>query len=336
MANLALTDYTDFADLLSRQYNDDLESIKSSMIESGMVKNTVVPRGSGETRRHKEHPHKNQYASYKAEGANSVAVNNQVGYYKDTYSKTFSSQITITLEMRELGKDQDIIRSMTDLTTLAPNRIDLDLALRISFMTATSYVDRDGQTVDVSLGDAFSLAYTAHTLTGSATTYRNRLAGNAQLSKGALENMENLGVTEIYNNLGEQVMMEYDVLWTTDNPNTVNTAREILQSTAEISAPNAGVVNVYKAKYRHVVIPRGYMNAAGVKQSSKARYWGLASTRDSSFYRDVYIQPFMTMPREGNNGEDINTLDWTFTTTYADANAIVEARWFLGSSGDGA
>jgi hypothetical protein len=336
MANLALTDFNDFADLISRQYTDDLESIKSSMEESGMVKTTVVPRGSGETRRHKEHPHKNQYASYKAEGAQSVAINNQVGYYKDTFSKTFSSQITITLEMRELGKDQDIIRSMTDLTSLAPNRIDLDLSLRLSFMTATSYTDRDGQTVDTSIGDGYALAYTAHTLTGSATTARNRLAGNPQLSRGAIENMEYLGVTEMFNNLGEQIMMEYDVLWTTDNPNTVNTAREILQSTAEISAPNAGVINVYKAKYRHVVLPRSYMNAAGVKQSSKAKYWGLASTRSSSFFRDVYIQPFLTMPREGSNGEDINTLDWTFTTTYADSNAIVDYRWFLASSGDAA
>lgn len=335
MSNLQLTSYNDFADLITRQYNDDLESIKPSLEATGIVKTTNVPRGSGDTRRHKEHPHKNQYASYKAEGAQSVAINNQVGYYKDTFSKTFSSQITISLEMRELGKDQDIIRSMTDLTQLAPNKIDLDLSLRFSFATATSYTDKDGQTVDVSLGDSLSLANTAHTLTGSSTTFRNRLAGNAQVSRGALENMETLGVTEIYNNLGEQVSMEYDVLWTTDDPNTVNTAREILQSTAEVSAPNAGVVNVYKGKYRHVILPRAYMNAAGVKQSTKKKYWGLCSTRNSTFYRDVYIQPFLTMPREGGNGEDINTLDWTFTTTYADANAIVEGRWFLFSSGDG-
>ena len=36
----------------------------------------------------------------------------------------------------------------------------------------------------------------------------------------------------------------------------MNTARKILQSTAEIAGPHEGVINVNRGKYRHVVLPR--------------------------------------------------------------------------------
>jgi hypothetical protein len=51
--------------------------------------------------------------------------------------------------------------------------------------------------------------------------------------------MEKLVVEETLNNLGEKMAMSYDTLFTTDDPNIINTAREILQSTADISSSNA-------------------------------------------------------------------------------------------------
>jgi hypothetical protein len=80
---------------------------------------------------------------------------------------------------------------------------------------------------------------TAHTLTGSALTYRNIVANNPAFSESALELAEDLFVTNSYNNLGEQVAIVPNVIYTTDNPTLCNSVKRLLQSTATISAPNA-------------------------------------------------------------------------------------------------
>jgi len=63
------------------------------------------------------------------------------------------------------------------------SREDLNLSMFISFGTATSYTDMDGQTVDVSTGDSLAPFYSAHTLTGSTTTFRTILANNPAFSE---------------------------------------------------------------------------------------------------------------------------------------------------------
>lgn len=334
MADLNLVSFEDFGDLVNRIFMKGLESIPSMMKNAGFVIVDNVPANSGDTRRHKERPHQDEYASDKAEGAQSIAATTQQGYTKDTFNQTVSKNITITLEMRTLGKNKEIIDKLTDLGGMLPNREDLDLSLRFGFATATSYTNNDGRTVDTSTGDALSLANTAHTLTGSATTFRNRVAGNPILSKWALEAVETLGVEQTFNNLGENIHLTYDVLWTTDDPNTVNTAREILQSTADIDSDNAGVINVNKGKYRHMALPRVNMTAAWAKDTTKNKFWGITSNRSSSFFHDVYVPAFLSKPTTWNNGEDILTLDWTYTVAMGYDSAIVEGRWFMFSSGD--
>jgi len=332
MAVLSTVDYQDAVDLLNREFNRKLESVPGTMRESGFVMVTNIPNGTGNTRRHKEKPQANEYASTKVEGGNVTLTTVQQGYYKDTTAVTYDKAVSITIEMRTYDKTDEYRNAVDFITGVYPNREDLNLSMFFSFGTATTYVDQDGNTVDISTGDGLSLWNTAHTLTGSTTTYRNRLANNPQFSEGALENMEDLARTEIYNNLGEQMTVEFDVLWTTDKPQLVNAARRLLQATAQVSAPNAGVPNVYKAKYDHKVLRRADMSAAGVKDSTKANYWGLASTRQSTFFHDVYMAPQMRMPAIGNNGEDPNTLDWQFTVVGAHNSCVVAGRGFLFSS----
>tara|TARA_R110000868_G_scaffold48172_2_gene156913 strand:- start:2955 stop:3545 length:591 start_codon:yes stop_codon:yes gene_type:complete len=193
----------------------------------------------------------------------------------------------------------------------------------LSFGAATSYTNKNGRSVDISTGDGLAIWSAVHTLTGSGTTYRNTVAANPAFSEGALELAEDLFVTNIYTNLGEQVGSTPDTLCTTDNPSLVNTVKRTLQSTADISAPNAGVVNVYQAKYKHVILNKFDMNANGVKDATKKAYWMLCDSKISSFYHDVYSAPEMKYPSSGNNGEDIETLDWTFTTISINDSCVV-------------
>ena len=194
----------------------------------------------------------------------------------------------------------------------------------------------DGETVSITVGDGLALYSTAHTLRGSATTFRNRLAGNARVSKGSLEGIERLCVEETYNQFGEKMVMPYDIIWTTDDPNTINTVKEYLQSNADIAAPNEGVTNVYMSKYRHVVLPRVATTAAGAPDTTKRYYWGLASSQYTSAYFGMWETPHLKKPAPLNAGEEFSTDDWNFGSRAGYGIAIVAAGWIKFSSGDGA
>jgi len=143
-------------------------------------------------------------------------------------------------------------------------------------------------------------------------------------------------VTNIYTNLGEQVASNPDTLCTTDNPTLVNSVRRVLQSSAQISGPNSGVVNVYEGKYEHKILNKFDMNANWVKDATKKGYWMLCDSSITSFFHDIYSAPEMKMPSSGNNWEDIETLDWTFTTIDITDSCVVSPRGMVFSSWDGA
>lgn len=212
--------------------------------------------------------------------------------------------------------------------------MDLDLTHRLTFAFASNYVSRDGITIDCTVGDGQSLIYNAHTLTGSSSTYSNAITSNPAFSKAALENAEQLFVEATFNNLGEKMSMKPDVIITTDDPNTVNQVRELLKSTASIAdEKNSGVINVYKAKYRHVVLPRLATTATGAVDTSKRKYWFLASTADSDFYLSVLEAPYLKTPADGNNGEEFSSENWKYLTAATYGIAIVTGRWIKGSNG---
>lgn len=337
--SVQITGLQEFGDVVNRTYveKSSLQNIAPTLSATGIAIRDVIQSGSGDTRRYKERLHRSPYARFVPESGQMPQALVQTGYYKDAQSTQKGLTITVSLAMRQTGKNQEIIRDVTDLTEVAPNRIDLDLSLRLGFAFATSYTDSDGRTVDVTTGDSQALCYSAHTLTGSSTTARNRVLNNPQLSRAALEQAENLGRTQTFDNLGFLMADGYDTLITTDDPLTVNTAKELLQSTADISAPNAGVVNVYQAKYRHVVGKRIDLLPSGLgKDATKAKYWFLANTQKTTFYHAVFMEPTLRMPAEYANGEDALTLDWTFSSIYMDGTAIVDWRWLVGSSGDAA
>lgn len=314
-------------------FEKGLETVEKTAQSSGLFSVENVPSNSGETRDYTEIDLE-LYASNKAQGDQSSRARVQLGYNKLISVKRTAKDIGITYEMRKFNKYPDVVRRLTNLAQLPANRLELDLQHRIGFCTATSMTDKDGAAVDLTVGDGLALASTAHTLTGSTATYRNRLAGNPILSKGALEGMERLCVEETLNNLGEKVQMPYDVLWTTDNPADVNTALEYLNSVAAPDFANSGVTNVYKAKYKHVKLALAATTAAGAVDATKRRYWGLASTSMTDAHLGVWDAPSLKTPSELNAGEDFSTDDWTFGVRAAYGIGIVTGRWFKVSTGD--
>lgn len=309
-------------------------SINSVMRSSGLFKVENVASNSGNVRQLTEIDLE-EYASYKGESDQASRARVQQGYTKNLQSYRIAKDIGISYEMRTQNKYPEVIARLQNLADLAMNRMDLDLAHRITFGTATSYTDMDGRSIDVSLGDTLALFSTAHTLKGSSTTYRNRLANNPQVSKGALEGMEKMIVEQTYNHFGEKVVRKFDILWTTDDPNSINTVMEYLKSTGAPDLANSGVTNVYQGRYQHRILPRVATTATGAPDSTKAKYWGLASSEGTTAHLKVWEEPHLKSPSVGNNGEEFATDDWNYGVRAGYGMAILEGSWIKFSSGDG-
>jgi len=313
-----------------------LDSVAMNARNSGLFRVEPVAQNTGNTRDYTEIDLEN-YAKAKPEGAQSERARVQQGYTKIAKLKRIALDIGITYEMRTQNKYTEVVSRLTNLGMLAARRMELDLSHRITFGTATSYVDMDGETVDLTTGDGLSLFNTAHTVRGSATTYRNRLAGNAAFSRASLEGIETLCVEETINQFGEKMAIPYDILWSTDDPNTVNTMYTELASLSSTTLEtNQGVVNVNRGKYRHVMLPLVATDNLGNVDGTKATYWGLASSMYSSAYLGMHEEPRLkTPPADGNSAEEFSTDDWNFGTRAGYFICIVSGVWIKFSSGDG-
>lgn len=334
MAQLNTLSLPVFTQLATVNFVKKLDSLEKAARNSGMFKEVDMAQHTGDTREFYEIDLE-QYAKIKDESDSASLARVQQGYNKTLTLTRYGLDQTISYEMRTRNKYEDVIARLTNLAETLHNRLELDLTHRITFGTATSYTNLDGRSVSITVGDGLALFSTAHTLRGSSTTYRNLLANNPQLSKGSLEAMEKMRVENSYNQFGEKVACSADVLFVSDDPNTHNTAMELMQSTAEVSSPNAGVVNVYKAKYRVVSLPRLATDASGGVDATKAKYWGLASTKDTTAYLGMAEEANLNAPAIGANSESVSTQDWTYTARIGYGIAICGARWISMSKGDG-
>lgn len=335
MDQLAITSLPDFVRNAQIFWLKSADQFDAVMRKSGIVTEVNIPDGTGNTREYSE-AQLEQYAKKKKEREQAQYAKIQQGYSKigTLYRVAFAEPITV--EMRKYGKYPEIVNTLTNLLPTAMNRMELDLQHRFGFGTVTAYTDMDGDSIDITVGDGFQLFYTAHTVKGSTTTFRNRVANNPQMSRGGLEAMEKMRVENHINQFGQKIPVMDDILWTTDDPNTVNTTKELLRSTASIdSGANDQVINIYQAKYKHVILPRIATDNTGSVDSTKSKYWGLVSSKESSFYLGVNEEPHVTPPSAGSNAEDFLTEDWFFKVAGGWMIVVVSAQFCGFSSGDG-
>jgi hypothetical protein len=323
-----LSDFVKNAEIL---FLKGLDSVPMAARNSGIFRIYNLADHKGNTKEYSEIDLE-EYAEVKGEGDQASRAKVQQGYSKIGTLYRISKDIGITYEMRHYNKYIDVVSRLTNLGQLASKRMELDLSLRITFATATSYTSKEGLTIDTTCGDTKALAVTDHTIATAATTFRNRLANNPVFSKGGLEGMEQMIIENSVNQFGEKITIPYDILWTTDDANTVNTVKEFLKSTASPDALNNGVVNVYQGKYKHVILPRVAVTAAGAVDSTKAKYWGLASSMNSQAFLGINEEPHMK-PTDGNT--EFSTEDFNMGVSAGYFIVIPGARFFALSTGDG-
>lgn len=335
VTQIALASFSELSDTTNRMVASWADLIDELSEVRSLYKNMDIPKGTGNQRTIWELEGE-MFARYKAEGADAAKTRVIKGYSVTGTIRRFAAEIDITWEARNMGKHQEVISRLTSLSTFAPQKMALDLTHRLTFATATSYTDMDGETVSTAMGDTYALAYATHTLTGSATTYTTVITGNPQFSAGGLEVAQEIANTQTLDNFGNMRILNYNTVVTTNDPATLRIVKQLLNSTADTTSNNSGVVNTYKNMFRHVPLPRLHTTAAGAYDSTKKKQWHYIAAGQWQAYHSLFEAPNLKMPMTMNGGEDIHNDDWTYGVRYANLILIASAKGCLTSSGLGA
>lgn len=274
------------------------------------------------------------YAKAKAQGADAKKASFGIGYYILIRAKRIGIESEITWEMRRYNKKQEVMAAITSLPYFCPQRVELDLTHRLTFCTSTSYVDMDGNTVDLTVGDGLALASAVHTLKFSTLTYSNRVSGDPLFSKGALEAAELLTTTDILSNFGEKRVMDFNTIVTGNNPTVVNAVKQFLRSTSDNTQNNPGVVNVSQDKYRHVILTQLATTATGAVDGTKKNWWFLVAAGSGlrgwqAWFIEWEAANFI--PSTAGNGVDVHKDVWYFNVRQAYQIGIVSGRGLIAS-----
>lgn len=331
LTTVSISDLVKAADVL---WHKGSEMIEPVMRKSGLVKEVSISENSGNTREFSSID-TNEFLSYKAEEDQAARGKVQQGFSKIMTSYRVAENIGISYELRSQGKYEKLVNGLLNAGKKGAKTMELDLSHRIGFGTAETYSDRDGRTIAIDTGDDLALFSSVKKLKGSTTTYRNILANNPRFSKGAMEGMERLIVEETYNELGEKNTANFDIIFSTDDPNTVNTIQEYLKSTGSPEATHAGVTNVYKGKYKHLVMPYLATDAYGAPDTDKRYYWGIASTSLSTFNLGVWEEPHLIAPQVNSNSEDVETDSLVWRNRAGWGITIVDGKFIKLSKGNG-
>lgn len=322
--------FPDFVDTVQRMHDMNEGLVKDLEAAKSLYKMDDIPKNTGTQRIYDEYDTET-YARLKIEGGDASKVQAIKGYTKTMYMRRMAAEIDITWEMRNTGKDQEIVRRMTSLAKYLPQRMALDLTHRFTFATSTAYTDMDGDSIDVTTGDSLALISAVHTLTGTSTTYSNVVTGNPFFSKGAYQIARSQANTQILSNFGERRVVDFNTVVTGDDPDTIDEVQILFKSKTDPTQNNPGVVNTYLDGSRHVILPRLATTATGAYDSTKAKWWFYVAVSEWQAHLGIWEAPNLKVPSTSNNGEDIHNDNWTFGTRGAYGICIVVGRGIIGS-----
>lgn len=325
---------SEFTDRVEKKWVQDLALIPERAKQLFII--TDEAANTGDTRRYDEIDGET-YALRMEEGSDAAIAAVKKGYNVVMTAQRVAREISITWQMRRYNKYPEVVARLTSLTHFCPQRMDIDLTHRLTFASATSYTNMDGETVATTVGDGYAVLYATHTLTGTSSTYNNIVTGAPRFSTAGLEAAEEIANTQILSNFGEKRSLDFNTIVTSNDPNTVNRVKRFLQSTADVDGANPGVINVYKGKYRHIVLPNLATTAVGAYDSTKAKYWFLVAANGTALgwqaYCGIWEAPHLKTPTptEGNNGEDVHNDNWYYGCRASYGVAIVSGRGIIGS-----
>jgi len=319
--------FPDFMDTTERMHAkgptliQDLVPLKSLFQEVKISPNTgnqrIIDEYDGE-----------MYARTKIESGNARRVSATKGWSKTITMKRIASEVVISWELRNLGKDQEIIRRITSLSHFCPQRFALDLTHVFTFSNATSYTDMDGETIDLTMGYTTDTALvdSTHDLTGSTDTYSTVITGTPYFSKGAFQIARERAKTQTKDNYGKIVLKNFNTVVTGNDPVTLDEVDILKKSPTDPSQINPGVINSYSGSFMHVILPRLATTATGAYDSTKEKWWFYIAANEWLGYYGIWEQANMTTPDIDSHNDD-----WSVGTRMSYGIGVVTGSGFLAS-----
>ena len=270
------------------------------------------------------------FAKRKKEGQRYAIGNPVQGYSLKLTQARIGYMEAVTWEMRKFDKYREIDRVMRRLGETTAQRMELDLTHQFTFgMSTASYTNMDGETVATTAADGVAIFSLLHTMNGKSGYVVNKTT--AKFGKAGLAAVEKL-FTIMTDNQGTKVIVKPDTIITSDDPATVNAVQEFFKSTGMPDTANNGD-NVYKAKYKHLILPYLATDKDGAPDSTITSYWMLADLSHTDAILEIAENPTFTAPKIGGNGEDFLTDDWSFKSAATYDYGVADFKWVVGSTG---
>ena len=278
-----------------------------------------------------EHSHIDSpgFARRKDQGDSFTVGSPRQGYTLNLTKSRIGLMDSVTWEMRKYDKYREIEKKMRGLGKSTAMRIELDLTHLFTFgLQGSTYTNMDGETVNTVTGDGVAIFSNSHTITGSSTNVDN-LNGTTAFSRTGLEAAERL-FRNMVNMNDVKVIPKPNTIITGDDPAIVNLVAEFMRST---SAPDTAerADNVYKGKYKHIVLPLLATTNLGAPTSTGRYYWMLADLGAKDAILEFSEMPTFTMGGPGNNGEVFDTEDWKAKSSASYAYGVLDYKWIIGS-----
>jgi len=322
--------FSGMTDLIRKEWVTTQNMVKP--VAKQIYISSPIAKGNGNTKRYDE-VDTQTYAKIKREAEAVSKASVGIGYNVTMTKKRIGMEIDITQEMRDENRYPEVGSLITNLTHFCPQRIELDATHRLTFGTATSYTDMDGETVSLVGGDSLAIFSAVHTLKYSSTTWNNIVTGAPVFSRGGLEAAELIATTDILSNFGERRVITFNTIITGDDPTTVNAVKQFLNSTSDVDQNNSGVMNIYQNKYKHLILPQLATTATGAVDSTKRKYWFLASLGMGMNGLQAYYGEWEApnMKPTGGNMENPHTDVWSYGTRAGYGFVFVSGRGIIGS-----
>lgn len=258
-----------------------------------------------------------------------------IGSPKQGYSLTLSQvriglMESVTWEMRKFDKYREIEKKMRGLGESTAQRLELDLTHQFTFgFDGTTYTNMDGESIGCATGDSVALFSNSHTTKTGATNIDNLITNT--FSRTGLEAAEKQFVTSMIDQNERKVIVRPDTIITSDDPATVNAVKEFLTSQgAPDTAERAD--NVYKGKYKHLILPYLATSNVGAYNSAKAAYWMLADVAHTDAVCEISEEPNFSAASPNQNSDDFKTDDWYFKSSACYDMGILDPKWIVGSN----
>jgi hypothetical protein len=330
--------YNDLVNLVEMELQEMNLSIPAQMVQSGIFNEVSKPDNTGKYMRFEEFSTQ-EYAAIKPELNPAHQFSTVLGYAIDATLSRYGENVIYSYEAKNYDKYETAMYVVNAAIRSMTNRFDLDLQHRLTFGESTTYVNRDGMTVNIAVGDGKALFASDHTLLASPNTFSNIIPGNPRFSRGALEGATNAWNANTVNQFGEKVGRPFNVIYSTDEATTCNAIRELLFSTGTTNpGQNEGVINPYKdQELRHVKLSRMNTDAAGASDSTKDYMWGMIRTGRLDGWQAQYAinEAARLEKEEGALRYDTDIDAYIWPVRMGTFNCILSGQFCFGSNGTG-